>query len=54
VKTEDNKAESFTKNVHGDVYDKHVDGFISDQKEFACENEQHGRVLELCSPFPLT
>jgi hypothetical protein len=32
VKTEDNKGDSFTKIVHGDVYDKHEDDFISDQK----------------------
>jgi hypothetical protein len=46
VKTEDNKADSFTKNVHGDVYDKHVDDFFADRKEYDCENEQHERVLE--------
>jgi hypothetical protein len=46
VKAEDNKAASLTKNVHGDVYDKQVDDFIADRKDFGCENEQHGRVLE--------
>jgi hypothetical protein len=30
VKTEDNKADSFTKIVHGDVHDKHIDDFIAD------------------------
>jgi hypothetical protein len=50
VKTEDNKADSFTNNVHGDVYDKHVGDFIADRKEFGCENEQHGRVLEDAVP----
>jgi bifunctional DNase/RNase len=30
VKTEDNKANYFTNNVHGDEYDKHVDDFIAD------------------------
>jgi hypothetical protein len=50
VKTEDNKADQFTKNVTGDVYDKHVEDFVADQKEFSCENEQHGRVLEDAVP----
>jgi hypothetical protein len=29
VKTEDNKADQFTKNVTGDVYDKHVEDFVA-------------------------
>jgi hypothetical protein len=53
AKTEDNKADSFTNNVHGDVYDKYVDDFIADRKEFGCENEQHGRVLEDAVPSPV-
>jgi hypothetical protein len=50
VKTEDSKADSFTKKVHGDVYDKHVDDFIAARKELDCENEQHGRGLEDADP----
>jgi hypothetical protein len=50
VKTEDNKADQFTKNVTGDVYDKHVEDFVADRKDFSCANEQLGRVLQDAVP----
>jgi hypothetical protein len=33
VKTQDNKADMFTKNVSGEVYDEHVESFIMDCKD---------------------
>jgi hypothetical protein len=46
VKTQDNKADMFTKNVSGEVYDEHVESFIMDHKDITPHAEQHGRVLE--------
>jgi hypothetical protein len=50
VKTIDNKADPLTKNVSGDVYEKHVNDYVADRKDIAHENEQHGRVLENAVP----
>jgi hypothetical protein len=33
VKTQDNNADMFTKNVSGEVYNEHVESFIMDRKD---------------------
>jgi hypothetical protein len=36
VKTTENKSDMFTKNVSGEAYDEHIDNYIMDCKDIAC------------------
>jgi hypothetical protein len=46
VKSEDNKADGFTKNVSGDIYEKHKNDFILNKNEVLKDCDIEGRVLE--------
>jgi hypothetical protein len=36
VKTANNKSDMFTKNVSGEAYDAHIDSYIMEHRDIAC------------------